>query len=129
MVSLSSGLDSSSSKQCISLLKELAKSGRTVICTIHQPSATLFEMFDHIYAVYNGRCLYSGGTDELIPFLAKHGLHCPQYQNPADYCTYKSRLSSSLFRVPILIAYYCSVGDSVNERICAVHIKARYCNR
>ncbi|XP_032665784.1 ATP-binding cassette sub-family G member 1-like [Odontomachus brunneus] len=80
-----SGLDSVTSKQCISLLKQLAKEGRTIICTIHQPSATLLNMIDHLYVVANGNCVYTGSTQNLVAYLCSVGLYCPEYYNPADY--------------------------------------------
>ncbi|KAB0799693.1 hypothetical protein PPYR_07573 [Photinus pyralis] len=80
-----SGLDSSTSKQCIMLLKELSAEGRTVICTIHQPSALLFELFDHLYALAEGCCIYQGSIKGMLPYLADIGLRCPPYHNPADY--------------------------------------------
>lgn len=79
------GLDSVSSSQCIQLLKKLACEGKTVICTIHTPSAMIFELFDYIYSMAQGRCIYQGSSHNLVPFLADLGLDCPSTYNPADF--------------------------------------------
>ncbi|CAH0581419.1 unnamed protein product [Chrysodeixis includens] len=80
-----SGLDSSISKQIVYLLHLLARQGRTVVVTMHQPSAGLLYMVDRIYAVAAGRCAYVGSVTQLLPYLERMNLMCPPYHNPVDF--------------------------------------------
>lgn len=79
------GLDSSASFKIVTLLSELVKSGKTIICSIHAPSALMCEKFDHIYAIATGKCIYQGSIGNVVPFLAELDLNCPESFNPADY--------------------------------------------
>lgn len=79
------GLDSSASYKIVKLLSELAKSGKSVICSIHAPSALMCQRFDHVYAISKGKCIYQGTIGNVVPFLAELDLNCPESFNPADY--------------------------------------------
>ncbi|XP_068141554.1 ATP-binding cassette subfamily G member 4 [Drosophila tropicalis] len=79
------GLDDQSSSQCISLLKMLAAGGRTVICSIHTPSAKIFEMIDTAYVLAEGQCIYQGSGTNIVPYMQQLNLHCPLTYNPADF--------------------------------------------
>ncbi|XP_065340095.1 ATP-binding cassette sub-family G member 1 [Cloeon dipterum] len=79
------GLDSSSCTSCVKLLRSLASQGRTIVCTIHQPSASLWEMFDHVYVLAEGKCVYQGDSIQAVSFLDGLGISCPLYHNPADF--------------------------------------------
>lgn len=79
------GLDDLSCTQCIILLKQIAQGGRTVICSIHTPSAKMFSVFDNVYIMSSGQCIYQGYGPEVVPFLSNFGLECPKHFNPADF--------------------------------------------
>lgn len=79
------GLDSSSARQCIEYFKKLSESGITVICTIHTPSSTIFNSFDSIYALSDGACIYHGSPMKMHNFLDELNLPCPSTYNLYDH--------------------------------------------
>ncbi|XP_041987013.1 ATP-binding cassette sub-family G member 1-like isoform X2 [Aricia agestis] len=79
------GLDVVSVRQMAVLLRLLSRQGRTIVCTIHQPSATLFSLFDRVYILAQGLCCYQGTSSMLLPFLTEARYICPKTHNPADF--------------------------------------------
>ncbi|XP_075152182.1 ATP-binding cassette sub-family G member 1 [Haematobia irritans] len=79
------GLDSSSSFDTIKLLQTLASQGRTIVCTIHQPSSNIYNLFNQIYVMSKGYCTYQGTPDRTVDYFKSVGLECPPYHNPADF--------------------------------------------
>ncbi|KAJ6794307.1 ABC transporter G family member 41-like isoform X1 [Iris pallida] len=56
-----SGLDARSAAIVMRAVKNIGNSGRTVVCTIHQPSINIFESFDELFLMKaGGRIIYSG---------------------------------------------------------------------
>lgn len=85
-----SGLDSQSAFNIVRFLKKLSNAGQAILCTIHQPNASLFELFDRLLLLQRGgECVYFGdiGKDSqtLLGYFAKHGAICPPDANPADF--------------------------------------------
>jgi len=60
------GLDSATSFHVVNILKNLAKSGRTVISTIHQPSSEIFGTFDKLLLMVQGKIIYQVKTSLFI---------------------------------------------------------------
>ena len=86
-----SGLDSQAAFNIVRFLRKLADAGQAILCTIHQPSAVLFEEFDELLLLKSGgRTVYHGelGRDSrhLIEYFESNGgKKCPPDTNPAEY--------------------------------------------
>lgn len=81
-----SGLDAVLAEELLSILSMLAKSGRTVITTLHQPSSSIYGMVDKVYLMAEGgRVAYFGPAREAVPYFSRLGSRCPRYYNPADF--------------------------------------------
>ena len=64
-----SGLDSFMAQAIIECLKNLTRQGKTVICTIHQPSSNVFQLFDKLYLLAEGRLAFSGDIRQATDFF------------------------------------------------------------
>jgi ABC-type multidrug transport system ATPase subunit len=66
------GVDSASASQIMSFLKELAAQQRiAVLCTIHQPPASVFAGFDDNLILASGRIAYFGSAAAMGDYFAK----------------------------------------------------------
>lgn len=80
------GLDIVSANKVIRIMRKLADSGKTIICTIHQAAAYHLTTFDTVYVLTpSGQCMYNGKSSQIVNYFSDLGFQCPIYHNPADY--------------------------------------------
>lgn len=79
------GLDSYTATQVMKMLSKLAKSGRTVVQTIHQPNSEIFGLFDKLMLLSCGKIIYFNDADKSINYFKEIGYPCPSLSNPADF--------------------------------------------
>ncbi|KAL8171957.1 hypothetical protein V2J09_023761 [Rumex salicifolius] len=80
-----SGLDSTTAQTIVSTLSDLAKGGRTVLTTIHQPSSKLFYMFNKVLLLSDGNPLFFGNGDAVMDYFKSVGFAPLLAMNPADF--------------------------------------------
>lgn len=85
-----SGLDSQTSWSICDLMEKLTNNGQAILCTIHQPSAMLFQRFDRLLLLSEGRTIYFGdvgkNSNVLVDYFTRNGAPaCPTGANPAEY--------------------------------------------
>ncbi len=82
---VTTGLDASTALQLIATLKQLARQGRTVIITLHQPRSQMWDLFDNILLLSEGSLMYSGAKDVCIPYFETLGYPLVAFVNPFEH--------------------------------------------
>ncbi|TMW61233.1 hypothetical protein Poli38472_013696 [Pythium oligandrum] len=80
-----SGLDSFMAETVVLQLQQLARDGRTVVATIHQPSSEIFALFDKLYLLADGSTVFNGRATDSVDYFASCGHQCPSFMNPTDF--------------------------------------------
>lgn len=80
-----SGLDSFTAYHLLGTLSRLAKHGRCVVLSIHQPRSDAFPLFDKITLLSRGSVVYSGPRSDLLAHFSSLDLAPPKRTNPLDF--------------------------------------------
>ncbi|MCL7031156.1 hypothetical protein MKW94_018049 [Papaver nudicaule] len=81
-----SGLDSSSSQLLLRALRREALEGVNICTVVHQPSYSLFKMFDDLILLAKGGFIvYHGPVKEVEEYFAGLGVIVPDRVNPPDH--------------------------------------------
>lgn len=126
-----SGLDSFMAEEVIQILKQLTTSGRTVICTIHQPSSQLYAMFDRVMYLADGSTAYSGTVEQAVSYFCQLNYKCPEYTNAADYIikqlsTAPSRVEESKQQINQILQSFEISSNHDNDLKLIDQVVARY---
>jgi ATP-binding cassette subfamily G (WHITE) protein 2 (SNQ2) len=82
-----SGLDSTMAFDVMKTVKRLSQKQRTCIATIHQPSPEVFELFDSVVLLSEGRIVYFGSVSKVMDYFCYEVFTFPfeDGMNPAEF--------------------------------------------
>lgn len=68
-----SGLDSFNAEKIVKVLVNQARSGKTVVATIHQPNSSTFKLFDRLILMMEGHTIFQGRAEDSVDYFARLG--------------------------------------------------------
>lgn len=111
------GLDSSTAYSLVHSLKTMAvEDNKTVVCTLHQPSSEIFELFDRLLFIADGEAIFFGRASEAVDYFASVGYSCGPHYNPSDFImvwVFFFRISNSIFLFSMLYRFWYSSVSSI----------------
>ncbi|TMW55199.1 hypothetical protein Poli38472_013090 [Pythium oligandrum] len=83
---ISTGLDSAATFDIIKGQRATATTlGMTVIIALLQPPPEVFALFDNVLLLNQGRTVFHGPCDQVLPYFESLGLRCPPDRDVADF--------------------------------------------
>ncbi|KAI0086907.1 P-loop containing nucleoside triphosphate hydrolase protein [Irpex rosettiformis] len=121
-----SGLDANTARNVMEALQDIARSGRTVIASLHQPRSDIYNMCDNLTILAKqGNVVFHGPREQLLPHFAMAGYVCPPLYNPSDFCMdlisvdmrSPKRLETSTARVQNLVEHWRNRHEKLAEYV------------
>ncbi|GLE06464.1 hypothetical protein PINS_up015711 [Pythium insidiosum] len=80
-----SGLDSHSAVTVVHHLQRIARDGRVVITTLHQPSPEIMSLLDRVHLLADGGTIFDGAPADLPVHFTKLGYARPPFVPPIEF--------------------------------------------
>jgi ABC-type multidrug transport system ATPase subunit/ABC-type multidrug transport system permease subunit len=81
-----SGLDIHTAYEVMKSIASFAQKRQIAICaTIHSPNWDIFSLFEDVLLLAEGKTIYNGKVNDVVPYLDGLGAPCPRLTNPADH--------------------------------------------
>lgn len=114
------GLDARSAAIVIRAVKSISETGRTVVCTIHQPSTEIFEAFDELILMKSGgKTIYNGPIGErsckVIEYFEKIS-GVPKIKNNCNPATWMLDVTSTSMEIQLSIDFATMYEESSLRR-------------
>lgn len=103
-----SGLDSTAAYRLVATLGSLAKKGKTIVTSVHQPSSRVYQMFNSVLVLCEGRSIYFGKGSEAMSYFGSVGFSPSFPMNPADFLLdlANGTYSHLIITIIIIISHY-----------------------
>jgi ABC-type multidrug transport system ATPase subunit len=82
------GLDASTALDWAKAMRVMTdRLGLTIIATLYQAGNAVYEQFDKVLVLDEGKQIFFGARDDAVPFMEKLGFFCDPAANQADFLT------------------------------------------
>ncbi|KAG0330231.1 hypothetical protein BGZ99_007092 [Dissophora globulifera] len=82
------GLDASSALDYVKSLRVMTNlMNKATMVSIYQASENIYDLFDKVLLLYEGRCIYFGPANQARQYFIDLGFECPARQTTADFLT------------------------------------------